>query len=69
MRSFAELNSTCVENIKKTNIYVYLLRTGVRMGTNSVVAYCEYCGEDQEIKTTVPWQPNLCRTCGNDVEG
>lgn len=32
------------------------------------VAYCPHCGDDREIKQTVPWQPDLCRTCGGNIE-
>ncbi len=30
-------------------------------------AYCSYCGEEQPIRQTVPWQANLCKTCGHSV--
>ncbi|MDQ2052612.1 hypothetical protein RBH26_19310 [Natronolimnohabitans sp. A-GB9] len=30
--------------------------------------YCDACGTEQPVKRTVPWQPDLCRVCGADLE-
>ncbi len=38
------------------------------MEQENIHAYCPHCGEEREIKKTVPWQSNLCRTCGGDTE-
>ncbi|WP_256547922.1 hypothetical protein [Halovivax gelatinilyticus] len=33
-----------------------------------LTAYCPQCDGEEPIRKTVPWQPNLCTTCGSDIE-
>lgn len=36
-------------------------------GGNEGYRHCPYCGEEQPIQATVPWQADICDVCGNDV--
>lgn len=38
------------------------------MSQGEELAYCEQCGEEQPIRKTVPWQPDLCATCSAELE-
>lgn len=31
-------------------------------------AYCPYCDQEQDLISTVPWQPNTCAVCGNPLD-
>ncbi|QSW98240.1 hypothetical protein [Haloterrigena alkaliphila] len=32
-----------------------------------LVTACPECGDDGSVKQTVPWQPNICTSCGSDI--
>ncbi len=32
------------------------------------IAYCPDCEEEQEIRSTVPWQPDICTVCGANIQ-
>ena len=38
------------------------------MSQGQETAYCEHCGEEQPVRKTVPWQPNLCGACSAELE-
>lgn len=39
------------------------------MAGDQDTTFCDYCGEQQSIVETVPWQADVCAECGNDIEG
>lgn len=32
------------------------------------IDWCPKCGREVEVVKTVPWQPDVCKDCGADVE-
>jgi hypothetical protein len=40
---------------------------GTMVRTTTRETYCPECDDHREIKKTVPWQADLCTSCGSDV--